>query len=41
MRICLNIAKKVLLVSGYFYLYENQCFSLVFRIQAQDACQMQ
>ena len=33
-------SEKVLLVSGYFELRENQRFSLVFRFQARDACQM-
>ena len=32
---------KVLLVSGLFYLCENQCFLPDFHFQAQDACQMQ
>ena len=33
-------SEKVLIVSGYFQLCENERFLLVFRFQAQDACQM-
>ena len=33
-------SKKVLTVSWYFQLCENERFLLVFHFQAQDACQM-
>ena len=40
-RIRLKIApKKMWIVSGQFQLCENERFSLVFRFQARDACQM-